>query len=142
MPDRPEQPDPGVQLVEPVDAFDLPDWLGTEHVTWTALSGVRGARLITGRLSGVPDQDPAHELDCDLLAADVATPRLALPEPWRVQAHRDWEHGEVLLLSVAGRLTLVVPGTAYSADGTLETISRLARALGVRSSRFRVDLQL
>jgi hypothetical protein len=38
-------------VVKPVDAFDLPDWLGTAEVTWTALSSVRGAKRIEGLLA-------------------------------------------------------------------------------------------
>jgi len=131
--------------VDVVDAFDLPDWLGTCDVVWTALSSVRGAQRIRGALDG-PDSDLDPQLGpglpCDLLAADVAYPEPLLGDPWRQQAHQVWEHGQVLLVSYDGRLTLAVPGTAYSADGVLETIGRLARALGVPASRFRVCLRL
>jgi hypothetical protein len=48
----------------------------------------------------------------------------------------------VLLITYDGRLTLAVPGTAFTADGTLETISRLARAVGADASRFTVCLRL
>jgi hypothetical protein len=48
----------------------------------------------------------------------------------------------VLLLSYDDRLTLAVPGTAYSADGALETVGRLAKAVGVRPGRFTVCLRL
>ena len=57
-------------------------------------------------------------------------------------AHQAWTHGQVLLVEYDGRLTLAVPGTAYSADGALETISRLAKAVGVRPGRFAVTLRL
>ena len=124
-------------VVEAVDPFDLPDWLGTAEVTWTA--AVRRPR-------GPPD--PGHagmptegELPCDLMAADVAYPEPLLADPWRRQAHQAWEHGQVQLLSYDGRLTLAVPGTAYSADGALETIGRLAKAVGAESARFTVRLR-
>jgi hypothetical protein len=120
-----------------LDPFDLPDWLGTSEVTWTALSSVRGAQRIDGRLSA-GDGD----LRCDLIAADVAFPQPILGEDWRRQAHQAWEYGQVLLLSYDDRLTLAVPGTAYSADGALETVARLARAVGVRPGRFTVCLRL
>ena len=123
--------------VELVDAFDLPEWLGTSDVTWTAGSSVRGAQRIQGSLGSAEGRLP-----CDLMAADVAYPEPLLDDPWRRQAHQSWEHGQVLLLSYAGRLTLTVPGTAYSADGVLETISRLAKALGVRPGTFAVCLRL
>lgn len=124
-------------VVEPVDAFDLPDWLGTAEVTWTALSSVRGARRIEGLLVS-----PEGRLTCDLVAADVAYPQPLLSEAWRRQAHQAWEYGQVLLLSYDERLTLAVPGTAYSADGALETVSRLAKAVGVPPGRFTVCLRL
>jgi hypothetical protein len=123
--------------VESVDAFDLPEWLGTEDVTWTAQSSVRGARRIEGSLGC-----RGHELPCDLLAADVAYPQPLLDDRWRRQAHQSWEFGQVLLLSCGGRLTLAVPGTAFSADGALETVGRLAKAVGVRPDRFTVCLRL
>ncbi len=123
--------------VQPFDAFELPDWLGTGAVTWTATSSVRGAQRIQGCLASA-----GEALPCDLMAADVTYPLPLLPEPWRRQAHQAWEHGQVLLLSYAGRLTLAVPGTAYSADGALEAISRLAKAVGVDASRFTVCLRL
>jgi hypothetical protein len=123
--------------VAAVDPFDLPDWLGTGDVTWTARSSVRGAQQIHGSLSG-----GAGELACDLLAADVAYPEPLLLDPWRRQAHQAWVHGQVLLVHRSGRLTLAVPGTAYSADGVLETLSRLAKAVGVPPHRFAAHLRL
>jgi hypothetical protein len=124
-------------VVKPVDAFDLPDWLGTAEVTWTALSSVRGAKRIEGLLAA-----PEGELRCDLVAADVAYPEPLLADAWRRQAHQAWEYGQVLLLTYDDRLTLAVPGTAYSADGALETVGRLAKAVGVRPGRFTVCLRL
>lgn len=127
--------------VAAADPFELPDWLGTGPVTWTALSSVRGAGHITGSLAGA-GAGADGELACDLMAADVAYPQPLLDEGWRRQAHQAWELGQVLLVTCDGRLTLPVPGTAYSADGTLETIGRLAKALGVPASRFTVCLRL
>jgi hypothetical protein len=123
--------------VEIVDAFDLPEWLGTEPVTWQAMSSVRGAQRIEGSLVG-----ESGELQCDLMAADVAYPEPLLGDPFRRQAHQAWEHGQVLLVAYDGRLTLAVPGTAYSADGVMESIGRLAKALGVRPRAFTVCLRL
>ena len=48
----------------------------------------------------------------------------------------------MLFVEYDGRLTLAVPGTAYSADGVLETVSRLAKAVGVRPEHFTVTLRL
>ena len=123
--------------VEPVDPFDLPEWLGTAEVTWSARSTVRGAQHIDGLLVSAQG-----ELACDLMAADVAYPQPMLADPWRRQAHQAWEHGQVLLVACDGRLTLAVPGTAYSADGVLETIGRLAKSVGVAPGRFLVCLRL
>jgi hypothetical protein len=123
--------------VEAVDAFDLPEWLGTSEVAWTAEDSVRGASHIRGVLSGDGEQ-----LACDLLAADLAYPQPLLDDRWRRQAHQAWTHGQVLLVEYDGRLTLAVPGTAYSADGVLETVGRLAKAVGVQAGCFVVTLRL
>jgi hypothetical protein len=123
--------------VSAADPFELPEWLGTEPVTWTAQTGVRGARWITGGLAA-----GTARLPCDLMAADVAYPQPLLTDAWRRAAHQAWEHGQVLLLSYDDRLTLAVPGTAYSADGALETLGRLAKAVGVPAGRFTVCLRL
>ena len=126
--------DPAVHLVDP---FDLPDWLGTEDVTWTALSSVHGGHRVEGRLSG---GEPA--VPCDLLAADQAFPRPVLDDEWRLQVHQAWAHGQVLLLECDGRLTLAAPGTGFTADGALEAIGRLAKAVGVKPGRFVAALRL
>jgi hypothetical protein len=123
-------------VVEAVDPFDLPDWLGTSEVTWCAGSGVRGAQRINGELSSGEEV-----MSCDLMAADVAYPLPLLGDPWRRAAHQAWALGQVQLLSYDGRLTLAVPGTAYSADGALETIGRLAKAVGGEATRFTVCLR-
>ena len=123
--------------VTAVDPFDLPDWLGAGEVTWVAGTSVRGASRIRGELTGA-----GETLGCDLLAADLAYPEPLLPDGWRRQAHQAWTHGQVLLVEYDGRLTLAVPGTAYSADGVLETVGRLAKAVGVRPGRFAVTLRL
>jgi hypothetical protein len=122
-----------------VDPFDLPDWLGTAEVRWTASSTVRGAPLVTGELSS---DGGGEVLGCDLLAADVAYPEPLLDEAWRRQVHQAWVYGQVLLVGYGGRLTVAVPGTAYSADAVLESVARLARALGAEPGRYRVCLRL
>jgi hypothetical protein len=48
----------------------------------------------------------------------------------------------VLLLEYDGRLTLAVPGTAFTADRVLEAIGRLAKAVGVKPGRFLAALRL
>lgn len=123
--------------VAALDAFDLPDWLGTSELTWTASSSVRGQHQIGGRLSARDDS-----LDCDLLAADQAFPQPVLDEEWRRAAHQSWTHGEVLLLEYDGRLTLAVPGTEFTADRALETLTRLAKAIGVAPDRVLAAIRL
>ena len=41
-----------------------------------------------------------------------------------------------------GRLTLAVPGTEFTADEVLESLNRLAKAVGVKPSRFVAALRL
>ena len=123
--------------VSSIDPFDLPEWLGTSEVTWVAQSTVRGAAHIRGELAG-----NGEAIACDLLAADLAYPEPLLTDTWRRQAHQSWAYGQVLFVEYDGRLTLAVPGTAYSADGVLETVSRLAKAVGVRPEHFTVTLRL
>ncbi len=119
-----------------VDAFDLPEWLGESEVTWRAASSVRGSHHVVGTLEG---GQPA--LACDLLAADLAYPEPVLEPQWRRAAHQQWTHGQVLLVEYDGRLTLVVPGTEFTADRVLDCLSRLAKAVGVPPSRFVVALR-
>ena len=123
--------------VSSIDPFDLPEWLGTSEVTWVAQSTVRGAAHIRGELAA-----NGEAIACDLLAADLAYPEPLLTDTWRRQAHQSWAYGQVLFVEYDGRLTLAVPGTAYSADGVLETVSRLAKAVGVRPEHFTVTLRL
>ncbi len=124
-------------VVTDVDPFDLPEWLGTSEVTWGARSSVRGEHLVSGRLTGGEDS-----LDCDLLAADEAFPTPVLDEEWRPLAHQAWTHGQVLLVQYDGRLTLAVPGTVFTADRVLESLNRLARAVGANPARFMAALRL
>lgn len=123
--------------VAPVDPFDLPEWLGTCEITWTAESSSRGSHLVTGTLSS-----SGGSLACDLMAADRAYPQPSLTESWRREAHQAWTHGQVLLVEHDGRLTLAVPGTEFTADRVLESLARLAKAVGVPAVRFVAQLRL
>jgi hypothetical protein len=120
-----------------VDAFDLPEWLGEAEVTWRAGSSVRGSHHVAGDLLGGDDCLP-----CDLLAADLAYPEPVLDGEWRRAAHQQWTYGQVLLVVYDGRLTLAVPGTDFTADRVLESLARLAKAVGVKPSRFVAALRL
>jgi hypothetical protein len=122
--------------VEPVDAFELPDWLGESEVVWTTAATV-GTPLVPGSL-----QAAGHELPCDLQACDRAHPEPVLPEHWRREAHHAWALAQVLLVEVDGRLTLVVPGVDVSVDVALEALRRLARSVGARPDRFAALVRL
>jgi hypothetical protein len=84
----------------------------------------------------------SEPLACDLLAADLAIPQPVLDDDWRRAAHQQWTHGQVLLVEYNGRLTLAVPGTEFTADRVLESLARLAKALGVKPSRFVAAMRL
>jgi hypothetical protein len=123
--------------IRAVDPFDLPEWLGVRDVTWTATSSVLDGHHVGGDLAGGGDALP-----CDLLGADQAYPEPVLPDDWRRRAHQAWTYGQVLLVEYDGRLTLAVPGTSFTADRVLETVGRLAKAVGVEPSRFLAALRL
>ena len=128
---------PARRTVRAVDPFDLPDWLGTSQVIWAAQSSVRGSHQVTGQLTGSGEHIP-----CDLLAADQAYPQAVMVEEWRGKAHQAWYHGQVLLVDYDGRLTLAVPGTLFTADLVLETLGRLAKAVGVTPDHYLATLRL
>ena len=125
--------------VRPVDPFDLPEWLGEGSVTWQASSSMSDSHRVTGELR---TETGGETLACDVLACDPAYPVPVLSEAWRHDAHQAWTLGEVLLVEYDDRLTLVVPGTAVTAEPTLEAVRRLARAVGSRPDRFTVALRL
>ncbi|WP_181311012.1 hypothetical protein [Nocardioides campestrisoli] len=121
-----------------VDPFDLPEWLGTEEVTWTPEEGVRTGHLVAGALSAT-----GHEtLPCDLLAVDEAYPAPVVADAPRAQAHQAWQHGQVMLGRRDGRLVLAVPGTRFGPDLVLRTLARLARAVGGSPDRYAAYLRI
>jgi hypothetical protein len=122
---------------EDVDPFDLPEHLGTCHVTWTADVGLHG-HLVRGSLRPL-DGDPVV---CDLLAVDEAYPAPVADDALRLRTHQAWRHGEVHLASYDGRLTVLVPGTSFTADRVLEAVGRFAKALGAPPSAYAVHLRL
>lgn len=124
----------------PVDAFDLPSWVGEQDVVWTSEVSL-GTPMVTGRLATREGPDDP-ELACDLLACDRAYPEPALPEQWRREAHSQWALQQVLLLEIDGRLTLVAPGVDVSVETAMESLRRLAKAVGVPASRFTLALRL
>jgi hypothetical protein len=122
---------------EAIDPFDLPEWLGERQVAWTAVSSL-GTAHVEGRLDTADEQS----LECDLLACDLAFPQPVLGERWRTAAHAAWWRGEALLLSHAGRLSVVLPGSRVGAEDALEAVGRLAKAVGASADRFTVVLRL
>lgn len=108
-----------------VDPFDLPEWLGVGQVVWHADEGLRSGHLVAGRLASDDDV-----LACDLLAVDEAYPVPVTDDDSRLRAHQAWRHGQVLLGRYADRLVLAAPGTRFDADRVLDTLARLARAVG------------
>jgi hypothetical protein len=124
-------------VVRPVDPFDLPEWLGEGDVTWTATTSVHAGHLVTGELAGA-----GGTLGCDLLGVDQAFPVPVLDDDWRRQSHQAWTHGQVLLVEHDDRLTLAVPGTAFTADRALEALGRLAKAVGARPGSFLAAIRL
>ena len=124
--------------ISDVDAFDLPDWLGTEDVVWRADDGLHGGHLVAGRLTGAGHED----LGCDLLAVDQAYPRPVTDDPSRLRVHQAWRHGQVLVGQYDDRLALAAPGTAWTADLVLDVLDRLARAVGGSPERFAALLRI
>jgi hypothetical protein len=124
--------------VTPLDAFDLPEWLGEGEVTWTSDDVTRTGSQVAGCLVGPADQ--RHP--CDLLAVDLAYPAPVVDDSLRTGAHQAWRNGQVLLLDVDGRATLAVPGVSFSADTVLDAVARLAKAVGARPTSFSVRLRL
>ena len=124
------------QSIEAVDAFELPDWLGEQDVVWTTET-TPGTPLVAGSL-GAGDKT----LHCDLLACDRAYPAPVLPEQWRREAHSSWAMGQVLLVEADGRLTLVVPGVTVTVESALESLRRLALAVGAGPDRYAALIRL
>ena len=82
-----------------LDPFDLPDWLGTADVTWTAETGVRTGHHVAGRAARRRTSPAAPEhVACDLLAIDEAYPLPVASDDVRKRAHQAWRHGQILLL--------------------------------------------
>lgn len=125
------------QSVDEIDAFDLPEWLGTDDVTWAAEQGV-GGHLISGHLTGTGQPD----LVCDLLAVDEAFPFPVTDTDSRLRAHLVWHHGQVLIGEYAGRLTLAAPGNSWDPGLILEALARLAKAVGARPESYAVLMRL
>lgn len=121
-----------------LDPFDLPDWLGVEHVVWEPDGGIDAGHLVRGTLSAAPDLT----LACDLLGIDEAYPVPVADDHTRTRAHQAWQYGQVLLLERAGRPTLAVPGRDFTTERVLEVLARLARAVGASPDEYAALLRL
>lgn len=128
----------GPAQVSAVDPFDLPEWLGTSEVTWTATTSVHAGHSVRGELSG----GESHSLACDLLGVDQAFPQPVVADAWRQRAHQAWTHDQVLLVEYAGRLTLAVPGKEFTADDVLDALGRFTKAVGAPPGRYLAALRL
>jgi len=122
-----------------VDPFDLPEWLGEAEVTWSADAGLHAGHRVPGHLTGTSGED---EVACDLLAVDEAYPEPVTDTTLRSRAHQSWQHGQILLASYDGRLTLLVPGTGFDADRVLDALARLAKAVGATPANYAAHLRL
>jgi hypothetical protein len=121
-----------------VDAFDLPDWLGTSLVGWHSTSPIDGAARVSGQFRN----HGASSQDLDLLAVDAAFPLPVCPDPERRLAHRSWHYGEVVLLRIDGRIAAGVPGRCFDANLACEALRRVARSVGADPARFSVWITL
>ncbi len=125
-----------------LDPFDLPSWLGEGDVVWSATSGLRSGHLVGGTLHAGSAEGGGAEHPCDLMAVDEAYPVVVAPDDVRVRAHQAWRHGQVLVCSREDRLVLVAPGTRWGAEGVLDALGRLARAVGASPERYAVHLRI
>lgn len=124
----------------PVDPFELPDWLGEGDVTWYADDGIRRTHHVHGRLRR--GDGAGEELACDLYAVDRAFPVLVADDECRHEAHQAWHLDQVLLTSYDDRLVLAVPARTFSADLVLDTLARLAKAVGARPESYVAALRI
>jgi hypothetical protein len=106
-------------------------------VTWRAEGILADSPRVLGSLSAGQCSHPL-----DLLAVDAAYPRSVCTSQQRHDAHQSWHFGEVLLLTDAGRVAAAVPTVSFDAKLVVDTIQRVAKALGAPSSNFTVLLTL
>lgn len=126
------------ESISDVDPFDLPEWLGSApQVVWTPEHGLSLGPLVAGELGA-----GAATLPCDLLAVDEAYPEPVAGDAIRTGAHQAWRHGQVLLITAGGRLTLVVPGQRPDPGVVLEALGRLARAVAADPKHYAALLRV
>ncbi|CAM3196042.1 hypothetical protein NODU109028_03210 [Nocardioides dubius] len=123
--------------MRPCDPFDLPDWLGTAEVTWSAVSTDRGGHRVRGELSA-----GAQLMPCDLFAVDQAWPAPVADDVLRHEVHTAWRSGEVVLATEQERLLILTPGVCFAPADALEAVRRLARAVAAQPEHYVVALRL
>ena len=84
----------------------------------------------------------ADPIACDLFAVDEAYPTPVADDATRLATHQAWRHGQIRLVSYDGRLTLLVPGTSFTADLVLDALARLAKAVGARPECYAAHLRI
>lgn len=124
--------------IEIVDAFDLPEWLGTQPMSWRSTTPLDAGPVV----GGVLEADDGRRQQLDLLAVDAAYPVALCPEPQRRRAHQAWQYGEVILLDVGGRVSAGVPGRRFDANLACETLRRVARSVAADPGTFTVSISL
>jgi hypothetical protein len=120
------------------DAFDLPDWLGTDPVRWHADAPIDGAWHIRGSLGA----RGGRTQQLDLIAVDAAYPAPVCPDRERTAVHQAWQYGEAALLDVEGRLAVGVPGREIDLDLVVQAMRRFAKSVGAPSGNYTVAITL
>jgi hypothetical protein len=120
------------------DAFDLPDWLGTDPVRWRADSSIVGSPHVRGTVGAAGGR--THALD--VLAVDAAFPKPVCPERERTAVHQAWQFGEVALLTVGDRIAAGVPGREIDLDLLCEALRRFAKSVGAPTGNYTVAITL
>ena len=106
-------------------------------MTWRAEAILTEDPYVPGRLSS---DTRSHPLD--LLAVDAAYPKTVCSSQQRHDAHQAWHFGELLLLADRDRVVAAVPTVVFDPNLAVETIRRVARALGAPSANFTVTFTL
>lgn len=123
--------------VTDLDPFELPEWLA-DDVVWEADRGLQDGHLVPGELRG----GARERLACALLAVDEAYPAPVVSDDVRGRAHQVWHQGQVLLVDRDRTLTLAVPCRRFDAELVMESLARLAKAVGGSPDRWVVLLRI
>jgi hypothetical protein len=122
------------------DPFDLPDWTGTQPVTWRSDETVTERPRVRGTLRAAADPELVQQLD--LLAVDAAYPHQVAPDHIRRETHQAWFLGEALLVEIDSRVAVAAPGSNFDANDACELLRRFARAVGAPPHQVTVSIVL